>query len=202
MSEAGAIVVKVGGSLMESGRLGLLLSVIARATVPVVVVPGGGPFADAVREIQPRFDLPDSLAHELAILAMDQMALVIASSSPLFARAARADEIAERLANGQIPVWMPYAMAHADGALPADWTVTSDTLAAWLAAAIGAREVVLVKSCPVPSDAAPDRLAAAGIIDAHLPKFLMSHALSCRVLGAGDESLLAARLTAHRRWGE
>ncbi len=53
------LVVKIGGSLEKSGRLGSVLSLIARATRPVVIVPGGGIFADAVRESANRHPVSD-----------------------------------------------------------------------------------------------------------------------------------------------
>ena len=75
-------VVKVGGSLgarpRTLRRLMSTLAVLARRH-PLVVVPGGGPFADQVRRADRRFGLGDSPAHWMAILAMDQYAHLLAS---------------------------------------------------------------------------------------------------------------------------
>ena len=60
------LVVKLGGSLAETGRLQAIIDIVAHATLPVVIVPGGGPFADAVRTIQPQLQIPDALAHKLS----------------------------------------------------------------------------------------------------------------------------------------
>src|SRR5215207_9120087 len=48
----------------------------------LVVVPGGGPFADAVREFDARLRLSADAAHWMAILAMDQYAHVLAGRIP------------------------------------------------------------------------------------------------------------------------
>ena len=45
----------------------------------LLVVPGGGPFADSVRAVDRQHRLSDDAAHWMAILAMDQYAHLIAS---------------------------------------------------------------------------------------------------------------------------
>ena len=71
------LVVKIGGSLVETGRLREILAIVARAQRPTVIVPGGGPFADAVRNAQAEFGFSDEAAHRMAILAMHQTALLM-----------------------------------------------------------------------------------------------------------------------------
>ena len=56
------IVVKVGGSLAENDRIGGALDIIARASRRIVVVPGGGVFADAVRAAQNNYQFSDETA--------------------------------------------------------------------------------------------------------------------------------------------
>src|SRR5688572_11112389 len=70
----GPTVVKLGGSYALSPRLPAILAAIRASHVPVVVVPGGGPFADAVRAAQPRMGFGDRAAHRMALLAMAQFA--------------------------------------------------------------------------------------------------------------------------------
>ena len=200
------LVLKLGGSLAESGRLAGLIDIIANATAAVVVVPGGGPFADAVRAIQPQLVLSDALSHRLALLAMHQMGHVIAASHPRFAPTETLAEIAIALAAGSIPVWLPYSLQHDDASLPADWTATSDALAARLAERLGSGSVALVKSCAVPKGATLDDVTTAGIADPVFGDIVRRSGLVWAIYGAGDEGLLEARLrglgeTAERsRW--
>jgi aspartokinase-like uncharacterized kinase len=61
--------------------------------------------------------------------------------------------------------------------------VSSDTLAAWLADALGARGLLLVKSCDLPRDCADAAvLAAAGIVDPALPGFVFGRRLPLNVV--------------------
>jgi hypothetical protein len=53
--------------------------------------------------------------------------------------------------------------------LPQDWSVTSDSIAAWFAAQYSASELVLLKSCDVCGRTA-QALARAGVVDGHFPK--------------------------------
>lgn len=64
-------VVKLGGSLAASDRLPDWLRSLAGRS-DLVLVPGGGPFADQVRAMQARWGFDDATAHHLALLAMEQ----------------------------------------------------------------------------------------------------------------------------------
>ncbi len=75
-------IVKLGGSLARSERLTAWLDSLAEAAGEVVVVPGGGPFAERVREMQQRWRFDDPTAHHLALLAMEQFGRMLAVLRP------------------------------------------------------------------------------------------------------------------------
>ena len=204
------IVVKIGGSLFESRAGGgampglAVLAMLVRARVPVVVVPGGGAFADAVRTEQSRLGLGDPAAHRMAILAMHQMALAIVDLQPKPARlvpVSSHSEIADGLAKGRIAVWLPLPMVGQDPDIPEDWSITSDGLAAWLAARLGARHLALVKSVGAAEGATASDLAAAGIVDRAFPRIVASTGFSWSIVGPGDLDRLAALLGADMQPG-
>ena len=87
MSEPWPLVVKIGGGLLRAEGLDGLRRACADATQlaanrPVLVVPGGGPFADAVRAVDAQVGLADEVAHALALRAMDQLGVLLASLLP------------------------------------------------------------------------------------------------------------------------
>jgi aspartokinase-like uncharacterized kinase len=140
-------IIKIGGSLLGSPDLAQWLQVIAKhADGKVVIVPGGGLFADAVRAAQLASNVSDAVAHQLALLAMDQFGLLLAGMNPALVTARSELEIAEYGWQHRGIIWLPSAMVLADSSIAQNWQVTSDSLSAWLAAKLGATQLVLVKS--------------------------------------------------------
>ncbi len=180
------LVVKIGGGLLrdqglEGLRRGCAEAIELAARRPVLVVPGGGPFADAVRAVDEQVGFEDATAHELALRAMDQLGVLLGRLLP--AAEFVADLVAPR-ALGLLEAARAFA-GRAD--VPASWTVTSDSLAVLAAAAIGADEAILLKSVDGvlarwPSDEQPLPALTAGelaalqadggalAVDAYLPE--------------------------------
>ena len=160
------VVVKLGGSTAEGGELRTWIAALASAALPLVVVPGGGPFAELVRTEQKRMGFSDDAAHAMAILAMDAFGRVILDGGARLAPACSLDEVGRVLGEGKIPVWLPSSMTIGSTDIPASWDITSDSLAAWLAGRIGAETLLLVKQTQAFSseDCVAD-LMARGIVD-------------------------------------
>lgn len=189
-----ATVVKVGGSLVESdAAVALMRELAARRPPRLVVVPGGGDFADAVRLTGRRHSIGDQAAHHMALLAMHMSAVMLGAFAPGYVVAERPEEFDAAWQRDLTPVWAPERMVLAAPDVPASWDVTSDSLAAWLARAIAASRLVLVKSCLVPEamDGDAAALAAAGIVDPSFPGFVAGANLSWRVVSGAAAALRA-----------
>lgn len=160
------VVVKAGGGMLaDSAAFGRALSAIEAAArrARVVVVPGGGPFADAVRETDRRTGLSPDAAHWAAILAMDQYAWLLADKLPRAVVVDTPNAAADALDDGRIPVLAVFQWMKAADPLPHSWDVTSDSIAAWIAGELRARRLVLVKPPGVSSSDAVDRFFAATV---------------------------------------
>ncbi len=166
-------VVKVGGSLVgEPARLRTVLGDLGNRRHAIsAVVPGGGPFADAVRQTQAGLGFDDRLAHRLALDAMAAMAEIIRSIEPRLELALSVVELAANLRTGRPTVWAPRDLRAGHPHIPESWDATSDSLALWLAAELGAARCVLIKSADAPADAEADHLARSGYVDAAFPAF-------------------------------
>lgn len=200
------VVVKIGGSLLSGDRLAGTAATLAKARRGVVVVPGGGSFADEVRRAQTRHDVSDRAAHAMALLAMHQMGLLIEDLQPRFVAVETLSGIRKALAANRIPVWLPLRISATDSDIPVDWSITSDGLAARLAERLGLSSVVLVKSRRVPAGPGAAELAAEGIVDAAFVDIVARAGLDFRIVGPGEERDLAeiigaaaASFTAPRR---
>jgi aspartokinase-like uncharacterized kinase len=141
-------VVKVGGGLGRGAgdeALRALCRIIGELGErhPLLVVPGGAGFADAVRDHDRRFGLRATTSHRMAILGMEQFGRLLGDLIPGAAPCSDLAKAGELAAAGQAVVLLP-AELPLDG-LPASWEVTSDSIAAWVAARAGAQRLVLVK---------------------------------------------------------
>ncbi len=152
-------VFKIGGSLL--GLPALLESSLDRIIHAseqsrVAIVPGGGPFADAVREADDRLGLSDDTAHWMAVLAMDQYAHLLAGMRDELALTCSARDVDRILDSGRVPVIAPYRWLRGADPLPHSWDVTSDSISAWFASELGAGRLVLVKPPSADCDDALD----------------------------------------------
>jgi len=135
-------VVKLGGSLAETPHLPRWLDALSQTGV--IIVPGGGPFADAVRTAQARWRFDEATAHHMAILGMRQYGRMLAGLCPKLLMATTEEELASR--PGVAKIWLPLPELLDEANIPASWGVTSDSLAAWVAGRLQAANLLLVKS--------------------------------------------------------
>nr|WP_240539951.1 uridylate kinase [Salinarimonas soli] len=179
------VVVKIGGSLLGSRRLRAVLASLP-AGRGIVVVPGGGAFADAVRTTQAQVGFSDALAHRLALDAMGATAQVLRALRPDLRILRRPEALAEAAWSARIPVWnaAPLRRGHPD--VPETWGVTSDSLGLWLARTIGAARLVLVKSADSPPGADAAALARFGLVDEAFPRFAAGFPGTVTIHGPAD----------------
>ncbi|MGI9303048.1 MAG: hypothetical protein ACR2RB_10110 [Gammaproteobacteria bacterium] len=181
-------IVKIGGSLVRSPSLRRWLDVIAAVELAkVVVVPGGGPFADTVRDTQRELGFNDEAAHEMALRAMEQYALMVCAFNAAFVPADTQTGVENALRAGRVPVWMPVRMASDRQDIPASWDMTSDALAAWLANKLGATRLVLVKSAGLRGRSiSVHELQRTGIVDNYFPVLTRAAPYRIDVVGPND----------------
>jgi len=168
------LVVKFGGSLLDLAPV--LVPVLRAAPRPVLVVPGGGPFADAVRRLNPG----DDAAHWMACAAMEQYGLYLADLG-----------LPAVGAVGLPPtpsVLLPYRVLRDLDPLPHAWAVSSDTIAAWCADRVGA-DLLLAKSVDgvMVGGRLVERLrapVATDAVDPCLVRFALSRSLVVRLVNA------------------
>ena len=195
MHRPGPTVIKLGGSLAFSADLGDWIAAIAGCGGRAVIVPGGGPFADAVRAAQVQMGFDDRTAHRMALLAMEQYGYAIKSLHEALSLAGSLDSIRRGLAGHQVPVWLPTQMALSATDIPPSWDVTSDSLAAWLAGKIGAARLLLVKQVePAQGTARVSDLAERDVVDAAFANFHAASGVPAFILGPKDHGAIGRSL--------
>ncbi len=206
---------KIGGSLAEMPKELRALCVVIRglaAKHSFVIVPGGGRFADAVREYDSKFRLPPSVAHKLAIMGMDQYGILLSQLIPDAQTFEKISGIQEVLDNGKVPVLLPYKQIKHDKILEESWDVTSDSIAAKVASQLHAKKLILVTDVDGIFEADPKEYRRAKLmpkisigtlmqtrertsVDIFLPRFLSKNPIDCYVVNGMYPSRIADLLS-------
>ena len=189
-------VVKLGGSLSDSDDLSSWLDALAvLGGGRLVIVPGGGPFADQVRRSQARWGFDEVTAHHMALLAMEQYGWMLAGMRPELKRASSLAEIRQALSEGRVPVWLPGQLVGCAQDIPASWDLTSDSLAAWLANILAAECLILIKSVqPAESVVSAAALADCGLVDPLFPAFTAHARYETWLMGKDQHRLMRLAL--------
>ncbi|MCL4430122.1 MAG: delta 1-pyrroline-5-carboxylate synthetase [Chloroflexi bacterium] len=142
-----ATVVKVGGSLTAyPEKLRTLCAKLSEASKKhrLIVVPGGGEFADVVRRLDERFFLSCVASHRMAILGMDQYGLLLSDLMPNSVTISKLKEVKYFLDLGKLPVLLPFNLMLREDPLQNSWDVTSDSIAVYLAHRLHVLKVLLI----------------------------------------------------------
>ncbi|MGB4782767.1 hypothetical protein [Candidatus Methylomirabilis sp.] len=182
------VVIKVGGSLGRWRGVGKLLDSIEqwKGDANVLVIPGGGVFADLVRAEYRRSRLTEHAAHRMAILAMDQYGLELCDLASKAAPASSLNQVMEVIRCGQLPVYLPSRSLSRHDPFAHSWDVTSDSIAAYIAGRVGADALLLLKhvdgifardpkvdpSAPLLARIARSRLPRDGCVDREFARWL------------------------------
>ncbi|SAL05103.1 Amino acid kinase family protein [Caballeronia calidae] len=188
-------VVKIGGSLGHDPALREWLTRLWEVGGGrVVIVPGGGDFADAVRQYQREWQFDDLAAHNMCLLAMAQYAILMQGVVPELVLASNEDRIRRALRDGRVAVWVPTDLMRATPDSMTNWDTTSDSLAAWLSTTLNAERLMIVKSCEVDADAPLEALAAKGIVDRRFPAYVRDANYIVEIFSKADASVMRDRL--------
>ena len=197
-----ASVVKIGGSLAlypdKLKELCIRLSEAAK-THNVVLVPGGGEFADVVRKCDKRFNLSCKASHQMAILGMDQYGFLLSDLTANSQVVNQLEKVKELLNLGKLPVFLPSCLMLDKDPLENSWDVTSDSIAIYLAGQLDACKAILVTDVDGIYDCDPKKFSDAKLIsklsvkellgldkrtsvDKVLPKLLLELHLECFIV--------------------
>jgi aspartokinase-like uncharacterized kinase len=140
-------VIKVGGSLAEEPeRLRSLCAKLSEFAkkYELLVVPGGGRFADIVRDSDKRFNLSSGISHRMAILGMDQFGLLLSQIIPNSCATYLLHDAKQLSEIRVVPIFLPSRLMFKEDPLENSWDVTSDSIAAYVASRLQVAKVLLV----------------------------------------------------------
>ncbi|MHA1212950.1 MAG: amino acid kinase family protein, partial [Candidatus Heimdallarchaeota archaeon] len=145
--------IKVGGSITERGsrsqikELGQIITEQYEKWGNFIIIPGGGIFAEVIRDIQKQYSITDEVAHWMAILAIDQHGLLLSNYIPKseiidLNKLRMLDKNSRQM---KVPILEVYEFAKDYSKLEHSWNTTSDALACEIALFLGVKKIIFVK---------------------------------------------------------
>ncbi|ABR54616.1 aspartate/glutamate/uridylate kinase [Methanococcus vannielii SB] len=182
-------VIKIGGSLTFNSKN--LLSKLIELNKKIVLVPGGGNFADSVRELYDRTDLGELGAHKIATICTDITGIYFSEISGI-KTANNLFDAKKILENENIVIILPSKIILSTDELPCSWSVTSDSFAAYIAKLLKSKVLIIATDVDGIYDKYPEGKLLNTIntktikgftsVDKHLPKLISEYGIECFVV--------------------
>jgi aspartokinase-like uncharacterized kinase len=140
---------KIGGTILENpiyfkNTFTQLYRLLQENHIKVIIViPGGGSYANFVREIDKQLNIGDTLAHWIAIYAMNYNGYFIKQQYPSITLTENINEL--KIADRRISLFLPFNYLKKYDPLPHSWDVTSDSITLYIAHKLELRECFLIK---------------------------------------------------------
>lgn len=175
MKKSRPIVIKVGGSLLSLKGLHRELAEFldTLGNYRVVLLTGGGPIVKVLRKLGAAASLTDEQAHWVCIKHMGDLTRLLSETFPNSVAVTSWAAVEEAWQSDRYPWFVVEPFLRADEKnkdhLPHTWDVSSDSIAAHLAARYKA-DLILLKSCELPKRQVSARsLAQREAVDAWFP---------------------------------
>lgn len=142
-------VVKIGGSLIRN-RKSLVevcreINKLARRGYKIVIVAGGGELVDTIKRSCKKYSISDTMAHWMAIMAMDINAMFIADLEDNYKSVTSIKDCIRVIKSKHVPVLLVYKILRENDILPKSWNVTSDSISLYIAQICNSKFHILLK---------------------------------------------------------
>lgn len=143
-------VFKIGGKILENSNN--IKSTISQLTQlydekilqKIIIIPGGGSFANFVRSLDEDLQIGDDLAHWIAIYSMNYNGIMLNRKYPDLESVEKLKTLQD--AKQMFCIFLPYSFLREDDTLPHNWDVTSDSIALYVANKLKLSQCFLIKN--------------------------------------------------------
>ena len=144
------ILAKIGGKIIENhenlrSTLNQFKSLLfeKKKVDNVILIPGGGSYANFVRKLDNKLNIGDNLSHWMAIFAMNCNGIAISERYKEINCISDINELKKNKAS--ISIFLPFDFLYKTNELPHSWSVTSDTIAIYIAYILKLNQCFLIK---------------------------------------------------------
>ncbi len=187
--------IKIGGSLTYSAKhlLDSLKSFCNENSgkYKIIIVPGGGEFANVVRNIYKTTELSNDASHKLATLCTDLTGIYFSELSDI----RTVDNLYDAksiLKKEDILIILPSKIVLSNDELPHSWDITSDSIAVYIAKLLNLDNLIIATNVDgiyteYPKGKLLNTINAKSIkgftsVDSYLPNLLIKHNIECFVV--------------------
>ncbi|HWQ67434.1 MAG TPA: uridylate kinase [Methanospirillum sp.] len=178
------LVIKIGGSLLSSA--GSIIRTINQTAPDALIIPGGGIFAEAVRDLH----VEGTAAHWMAIAGMDQFGWYLSTFGM--------STTLEPNFNGLPQIFLPYQFLVREDPLPYSWDITSDTISAWIAFHLKTNLLILKSIDQIRADGEQIEVLSKEIattdLDPVFPQFIYTHQISGLIINGKEAKRITGAL--------
>lgn len=163
------IIIKLGGSLTKDKKIleDLCMEIENLSkNFDILIVPGGGEFADLVRNYDEKFKLTKEISHKMAILAMDQVGFLISGFLKNYVFIDDLDELKNYKTKNKVKIFIPskFLFEVPESELNPSWDITSDSISAYTAKKLGAEKLIILTDVCGLYDSDPNKTKDAKLI--------------------------------------
>ena len=143
-------VFKIGGKILENSNnikstFSQLTQLFEKEILQkIIVIPGGGSFANFVRSLDEALQIGDDLAHWIAIYSMNYNGMMLNRIYPELESIEKLKTFQD--AKQMFCIFLPYSFLREDDILPHNWDVTSDSIALYVANKLKLSQCFLIKN--------------------------------------------------------
>ena len=144
------IIAKIGGKIFENhenleNTLSQFKNLLfeKKQIDKVILIPGGGSYANFIRNLDAKLKISDDLSHWMAIFAMNWNGIAISQKYPDLKCINYINELKE--SKELISIFLPFDFLYQTDELPHSWDITSDSITLYIASQLGLKECYLIK---------------------------------------------------------
>lgn len=167
-------ILKIGGSWITSHLLVDLLKLLKKQAKKenILIVVGGGCFADSVRHVYKNKKMSEKTGNFIALKSTELFAYLL---KEIDADIDLIEDFGSFSNKGNLKVWLPSKVLKKESSFISNWESTSDSVAAWLYNKINAKGLLFIKSLKLNRNSYNLKyLQKQKIIDQNVGKYIFS----------------------------
>ena len=143
------IIIKIGGKILEdpedlNSTISQLKHLLDNNSIQkIIIIPGGGSYANFIRNIDQKLNIGNDLAHWMAIYAMNHNGHLLSEKYSFIKPFEEFTEL--KLSKELFSIFLPFKYLYQFDELPHSWDVTSDSITLYFAHKLELKECYLIK---------------------------------------------------------